>query len=163
MIVCRFGIDLLIASKCSLHEFFSSSFGGESSWSFLTTNFSGEAALAAATEAIEMPYVLTSTVKLVDNDPANVSDTAETVASYHCRLAHGTRHTETRPQATDDDRTTIVSANGIPTTNDPTIILAGATPPAVNVTTALLADNDPTNIAIRRCHTYLDSGMAWLA
>ena len=70
-----------------------------------------------------MPYVLTSTVELVDNDPANVSDTAEAVTSYHCRLAHGTRHTETQPQAADDDQTTIVSANGIPTTNDPTIAI----------------------------------------
>ena len=120
-------------------------------------------ALADATEAIEMPYVLKSTVKLVDNDPANISDTAEAVTSYHCRLAQGTWHMETRPQAADEDRTTIVSANGIPTTNDPTIILAGATPPVVKVATALLADNDPTNIAVRHCRTYLDSGTAWLA
>ena len=68
-----------------LCEFFSSSFFGVSSRSFLTLYFSGEAALAAATEAIEMPYVLTSTVELVDNDPANISDTAEAVTSYHCR------------------------------------------------------------------------------
>ena len=67
-----------------MREFFSSSFCGESLQSFLTTNFSGEAALAAATAAIEMPYVLTSTVELVDIDPANVSDTAEAVTSYHC-------------------------------------------------------------------------------
>ena len=85
-------------------------------------------ALAATTEANEMPYVLTSTVELVNNDPANVSDTAEAVTSYHCRLAHGTRHTEARPQATDNDWTTIVSANGKLTTNDPPIILARATP-----------------------------------
>ena len=70
-----------------MREFFSSSFCGESSWSFLTTNFSGEAALAAATEALEMPYVLTSTAELVNNDPANVSDTAEAVTSYHLPLS----------------------------------------------------------------------------
>ena len=70
-----------------MHEFFSSSFCGKSSWSFLTTNFSGEVALAAATEAVEMPYVLTSNVELVNKDPANVSDTAEAVISYHCRLS----------------------------------------------------------------------------
>ena len=34
-----------------------------------------EVALAATTEANEMPYVLTSTVELVNNDPAKVSDT----------------------------------------------------------------------------------------
>ena len=67
-------------------DFFSSSFCGVSSWSFLTSYFQ-EVALAATTEAIEMPYVLTSTVKLVDNDPVNVSDTAEAVTSYHCRLS----------------------------------------------------------------------------
>ena len=67
-----------------MRDFFSSSFCGESSQSFLTTNFSGEAALAAAAEAIEVPYALTSTVKLVNNDPVNVSDTAEAVTSYHC-------------------------------------------------------------------------------
>ena len=44
-------------------------------------------ALAAATEAIEMPYVLTSTVKLVNDDPVNVSDTAEAVTGYQCRLS----------------------------------------------------------------------------
>ena len=49
--------------------------------------FSGEAALAATTEVIEIPYVLTSTVELVNNDPANVSNTAEPVTSYHCRLS----------------------------------------------------------------------------
>ena len=66
-------------------EFFSSSFCSESSQLFLTTKkFSGEVVLAAANEAIEMPYVLTSTVELVNNDPANVSDTAEAVTSYHC-------------------------------------------------------------------------------
>ena len=67
-----------------MREFFSSSFCSESLWSFLTTNFSGEAALAATTEAVEMPYVLKSNVELVDNDPVNVSDTAEAVTSYHC-------------------------------------------------------------------------------
>ena len=66
----------------------------------------------------------------------------------------------TRPQATDDDQTTIFSANGKLTTNDPTIILAGAAPPVVKVAMALLADNDPTNIADRCCCIYLDSGMA---
>ena len=55
-----------------------------SSRSFLALYFSGEAALAATTEAVEMPYVLTSTVDFVDDDPANVSDTAGAVTSYHC-------------------------------------------------------------------------------
>ena len=68
-------------------EFFSSSFCGVSSQSFLALYFSREVALAATTEAIEMPYVLTSTVKLVDDDPANVSDTAEAVTSYQCQLS----------------------------------------------------------------------------
>ena len=54
--------------------------------STVTSYFSGEAALAAATEAIEMSYVLTSTVKLVNDDPVNISDTAEAVTSYHCQL-----------------------------------------------------------------------------
>ena len=75
-------------------------------------------------------------------------------------MAHGTRHMETQPQAADDDQTTIVSANGIPTTNDPTIVLARAAPPVVKVAMALLADNNPTNIALHRCHIYLDSGTA---
>ena len=58
-----------------------------SSRSFRTSYFSGEVALAATTEAVEMPYVLTSTVELVDNDPVNISDTAEAVTSYHCQLS----------------------------------------------------------------------------
>ena len=67
-----------------MREFFSSSLCGKSLQLFVTTNFSGEAVLAAATEAIEMAYVLPTTVKLVDDDPANVSDTVEAVTSYHC-------------------------------------------------------------------------------
>ena len=65
-------------------EFFSSSFCSVSLWSFLPSYFSGEVALTAATDAVEMPYVLTSTVKLVNDDPVNVSDTAEAVTGYQC-------------------------------------------------------------------------------
>ena len=55
--------------------------------------------MAATTEAIEMPYVLTSTVKLVDKDPANISDTAEAVTSYQFtrHTAHGTRKHGLKP------------------------------------------------------------------
>ena len=71
----------------------------------------------------------------------------------------------TWPQAsiatlTDDYQTTIVSANCKLTTNDPTIIFAKADPPEVKVATALLADNDLTNIAVHHCRIYLNSGMA---
>ena len=48
-----------------------------SSQSFLALYISGEAALAASAEAIEMPYVLKSSFELVHDDPANVSDTAK--------------------------------------------------------------------------------------
>ena len=42
--------------------------------------------LAAITEAIEIPYALTSPVKLVNDDPVNISDTAEAVTGYQCQL-----------------------------------------------------------------------------